>query len=104
MDAPEDAQRNVPRQLPDELVDEGFVGELRANAPVERRPGPLTMRPLLAEGVPELGSQAAFEPSRADFAWAAIFENAAGSVTARSASTFRSSSMFAFRSPFISWL
>src|SRR5918992_4839890 len=40
----------------------------------------------------------------ADFAFSAIDPNACGSLTARSASTFRSSSISAFFSPAMNWL
>src|SRR6266540_2791318 len=51
----------------------------------------------------ELGSQAGVLAS-ADFACSAIAPNAAGSLTARSASTFRSSSMPACLQPAMNWL
>src|ERR671919_1758337 len=52
---------------------------------------------------PALG-EARLQASSAAFAWAAIAENAAGSLTAMSARTLRSSSMFALRQPATNWL
>ena len=65
-------------------------------APAAARQLPDELEPLVRRGCDQASSAA--------FARAAIAEKAAGSWTARSASTLRSSSMFALRQPATNWL
>src|SRR6266550_7164761 len=71
--------------------------ELVAPAPVVQLPDELELLVLAR------GDQAASEPS-ADLAFSAIAPKACGSLTARSASTLRSSSISAFFKPATNWL
>ena len=72
----------------------------------DEKPEPIT--PAAARQLPDelesLVRRGCDQASSAAFARAAIAEKAAGSWTARSASTLRSSSMFALRHPATNWL
>src|SRR5205814_5025641 len=97
--AAEQPQRPVPRRLAAEDFRDGrVVRETPAEVHVERRaalalPGLLLEDLLLRQTV-----------SSADFACCAIAPNACGSLTASSASTFRSSGISALRKPAMNWL
>src|SRR5205814_498339 len=95
-----EAQRHVPRPLLHELVDDRLLRAAARKPRVHRRAKGSEMLRLPAE---ERGLLAqAF--SSAERACSAILPNAAGSLTARSASTFRSSGISALRSPATNWL
>jgi hypothetical protein len=86
------------RRVLDEPADERLVREVTKELGVDRRP-PLRLRGLVEEDLAP-----ATQDASAALARSAILPNAAGSLTARSASTFRSSSMFAFLHPETNWL
>jgi len=96
----EQLERPVPAVVGDDLLDEGLAGQSAADVGVEGRAGALALLGLVEERRCEL----ALQLSRADFACRAIVPNATGSLTARSASTLRSSSMPAFWQPATNWL
>jgi hypothetical protein len=99
--AAEDPNRDVPADLAYERVDGGIPGEAAADVRVQPRPTSLAGVSLPEERLFELSSQAR---SSADFACSASAPNACGSLTASSASTLRSSSMFVFFIPATNWL
>ena len=104
MQPAEQAQRRVPRQLADERRHALIGGETPAEVGVERRAA-LAMGRLPPEDLRlVVVGQAALEVSCAAFACSAIAVKAAGSPTARSASTLRSSSMPALCRPEMNWL
>jgi hypothetical protein len=100
MESGEQLERPVPAVVGNDLLDEGLAGQPAANVGVESRACALTLLGLVEERRCELGLQL----SRADFACSAILPNAAGSLTARSASTLRSSSIPALWQPATNWL
>ena len=94
----EQAKRRVPVWVwADDLGCDRIACEAAAELYVERRPA-LAVDRL---GLEDLGRRQA---SSAVFARSAIAANAAGSDTAKSASTLRSSSISAFFSPATNWL
>jgi hypothetical protein len=95
----DELQRCAPVVLPDEPVDSGLVGELVPQPLVERR-APRGGADLLLEDLAPLGYGADFGAPSAALACSAITPKARGSLTARSASTFRSSSIPALLQPF----
>src|SRR5579862_3924105 len=94
----EEPQREVPPQVGRDRGNPGVVCEPAAERCVQRRAAVAVLR--LAEEDLGLLAQAA----RADFACSASLPKAAGSLTARSASTLRSSSTFAAFRPAMNWL
>ncbi len=100
----EQAKRGVPRQLADERRHALVGGETATEVGVERRAA-LAMGRLAPEGLRlVVVGQAALEVSCAAFACSAIAVKAAGSATARSARTLRSSSIPALCRPEMNWL
>src|SRR5207247_3246531 len=100
MQAREDLQRRAPAHvLSHELDEQRVILELGGEPRVERR-RPGEMPGLLPKRLAALHDYA----WRADLALSAIAPNAAGSLTARSASTFRSSSIPALLHPLMNWL
>ena len=99
MHAAQEPQGKIPARLRRDLRNEQLVGELPAQPCVKRRAA-LAVRGLTEEDL-GLATQLL---ARADFACSATSLKAAGSLTARSASTLRSSSMFALRQPATNWL
>jgi hypothetical protein len=97
----EQAERHVPVPVADQPADERVVGEPAAEIGVERRAAVAVTR-LLEERLRL--PQAALAFSSAAFACSATSVNAAGSLTASSASDFRSSSISALCSPAMNWL
>jgi hypothetical protein len=98
MHAAEQSQRKVPAKVACDRRDAWIVGKEPSEPRVQRRPRVEVLR-LAAEDLllpGQLGS--------ADFACSASLPNAAGSLTARSASTLRSSSTPAAFSPEMNWL
>src|SRR6266540_4305049 len=95
----EQAQWQIPAQIRSDRGHERLAGELPAQPRVERRAA-VAVRGLAEEDLGLLGQLLA----RADLAWSATSLNAAGSLTARSASTLRSSSTPALRQPATNWL
>ena len=100
MEPGEQLERPVPAVVGNDLLDEGLAGQPAADVGVESRARALALLGLVEERRCELGLQL----SRADFACSAILPNAAGSLTARSASTLRSSSIPALWQPATNWL
>jgi hypothetical protein len=100
VEARKELKRPVPAYVADDLGDDRLSGKLPAQVGVERRAGALALLGLVEKDPLELGSQL----SSAAFACSAILPNAAGSLTASSASTLRSSSMPALRQPATNWL
>src|SRR4029453_1320796 len=92
--------RRIPGDVVDALRDDGLGGQPPTDVGVEWRAGALALVSLVEKDPFELGSQL----SSAAFACSAILPNAAGSLTASSASTLRSSSMPASRQPATNWL
>jgi hypothetical protein len=101
VDAAEEPQRHVPAELLDELVDERLGGAAPGEMRVERRAGGLELVRLAAE---DAGAAGGARASSAALACAAILPKASGSLTARSASTLRSSGISALRRPETNWL
>lgn len=99
--AGEQAQRQVPRQVGCDVVDERLAGELQAELVVQRRAAGAVRR--LPREELRLPVGCGYLASAA-FACSAISPNFDGSLTARSASTFRSSSTFAAFRPAMNWL
>src|SRR5215211_179331 len=93
------AEREVV-EAAEELGDHGLLREPPAEVGVQWRAAALALLRLVEEDSFELGAQL---PSAA-FACSAILPKAAGSFTASSASTLRSSSMPALRQPATNWL
>src|SRR5215211_2492208 len=100
VEAAEELQRAVPAVVVEDLADHGLLREPPAEVGVQRRAAALALLRLVEEDSFELGAQL---PSAA-FACSAILPKAAGSFTASSASTLRSSSMPALRQPATNWL
>jgi hypothetical protein len=100
VEAREELERPVPSVVSDDLADDRLTGEPAADVRVERRAGALALLGLVEKDPLALGGQL----SSAAFACSAILPNAAGSLTASSASTLRSSSMPALRQPATNWL
>ena len=97
-------ERPVPaRRRLENAVHERLVRELGADADVERRAAARLLG-LVEEELAPRGRQAAVCCASAAFACSAIAANATGSLTARSASIFRSSSIPALRHPATNWL
>ena len=98
MQAAEEGQdRALLRVVSDDPRGGGIVGEAPAELRVELGAA-FAVTGLLEERVAD------GQLERAAFACSATALNAAGSVTARSASILRSSSMSAFRQPATNWL
>src|SRR5919109_4946156 len=87
--------------MADDRRNERVVREGARQRGVELRPAALEVVRHAAE---DLADRLVPQASRAAFAWAAIFEKAAGSSTAMSASTLRSSLISALRQPATNWL
>jgi hypothetical protein len=100
MECSEQLERPVPAVVGNDLLDERLASQPAADVGVESRARALALLGLVKERRCELGLQL----SRADFACSAIFPNAKGSLTARSASTLRSSSIPALWQPATNWL
>ena len=100
VEAGEQAQRNVPGELGRNDADPRIISEPATEACVERRSA------VAIGGLPleDLALTRYFAAARADFACSTISVNLPGSVAARSASTFRSSSTFAIFKPHMNWL
>ena len=96
----EQLKRPVPARVVEDLANRGLSGKAPAHARVQRRAVPFALLRLVEEGLLELVAQV----TSAALACSAILLNAAGSLTARSASTLRSSSIPAFRQPATNWL
>ena len=101
--AREEPQRRLPPETADERRDASIAGEPTAEVGVERRTLPLALLRLVAESR-FLFAQAAWDDSCAALACSAIAVNAPGSATAKSAKTFRSSSIPALYRPEMNWL
>jgi len=97
----QDPDRDVPLDVPDDRVGRRIAGEPSTDVCVQPRAAPLAGVRLPEECLCELSSQLL---SSADFACSASAPKACGSLTASSASTLRSSSMFAFFIPATNWL
>lgn len=98
MQPAEQAQREVPGTIVDELERARVRGEATAQPRVQRRPT------VAKAGLTEKMLRRTSYFANAAFACAAISPNFFGSLTARSARTFRSSSTFAALSPAMNWL
>src|SRR5215211_3718812 len=100
VEAAKELEWAVPTVVVEDFADDRLGREATAEVSVERRAAALALLRLVEEDALELGAQL---PSAA-FACSAILPNAAGSFTASSASTLRSSSIPAWRQPATNWL
>ncbi len=101
----EQAERVVPGKVGRERADPRVVRKPAAEIGVERRAA-VAVRGLPLEDLllTRVGRARYFAAARADLACSTISLNLPGSVAARSASTFRSSSTFAIFKPDMNWL
>ena len=96
----EETQRKVPREIGRDRADPRIFREPATKVGVERRAA-VAVRRLPLE---DLALPGYFAAASADLACSTISLNLPGSVAARSASTFRSSSTFAIFKPDMNWL
>jgi hypothetical protein len=102
----EEAERELPARfvVADDLLEQRFFGVFPGEAGVERR---TALVEALGESPEDVGKRRRLggaQLSRAALARSATLVKAAGSFTARSASTLRSSTISAFLQPEMNWL